>query len=235
MNASDGMNSNSDQHSSSSIQGLAPTPAGDIGLGGVAEGADAADAALEGRPQGRSEAASPRRKRSSKLLAALVFGGLTYAAAALGRPLSKKKLWYRTLRKSEANPPPWVFGAVWSVLYPTIAYSGYRTWTKPASPARTHALRLWGLQMALNASWTPLFFGAHKPRASLAVAGALVPTVAGYALRARKVDKLAAGLMLPYLGWSAFAAYLNTEIVRKNADLVSEKAAELMRERFFRV
>jgi tryptophan-rich sensory protein len=51
--------------------------------------------------------------------------------------------------------------------------------------------------MALNASWSPLFFGAHRPKASAIVAGAMVPTIAAYSLTARKIDKPAAALMLP--------------------------------------
>jgi len=152
-----------------------------------------------------------------KMLAAAVFGGLAFGASALGRPVSKPRVWYRSLFKSKATPPSWVFGPVWTALYSGIAYSGYRTWTKPDSPERTRALRLWGLQMALNASWSPLFFGAHRPKTSAVVAGAMVPTIAAYALTARKVDRPAAALMIPYLGWSAFAAYLNAQIVRKNA------------------
>ena len=160
---------------------------------------------------------SARPKRSGKLLAALVFGGLTVGAAMLGGSASKKKGWYGTLRKSRANPPPWVFGPVWTTLYSAMAYSGYRTWRAPDSAARTRGLRLWGLQLALNAAWSPLFFGAHRPKASAAVAAALVPAVGAYALATRKTDKLASGLMLPYLGWSAFATYLNAQILRKNA------------------
>jgi len=155
--------------------------------------------------------------RGASALAALTYAGLAFGAGALGSSASARSPWYRTLRKSKANPPSWVFGPVWTGLYSAIAYSAYRVWRQPPSTERTRALRLWGTQMALNASWTPLFFGAHKPKGSAVVATALVPTVAGYILNARKVDKTAAWLMLPYLGWSAFAAYLNAQIVRKNA------------------
>ena len=96
-------------------------------------------------------------------------------------------------------------------------YSGYRAWKRPRSAARRRALQLWGTQLALNASWTPLFFGAHRPRASAAVSAVLVPAIAGSALTVRKSDRLAAALMLPYLGWSIFATYLNVQILRKNA------------------
>jgi tryptophan-rich sensory protein len=168
-----------------------------------------------------SESTSPARGVGTRLLGALAFGALTFGSAALGNSVSRPNLWYRRLRKSKANPPSWVFGPVWSVLYTAIAASGYRVWAAPSSPAssadRARALRLWTLQLGLNASWSPLFFGRRQPVASAAVALALVPAIAAYAVTARKVDRTAAALMLPYLGWSAFAAYLNAEIVRKNA------------------
>jgi tryptophan-rich sensory protein len=168
------------------------------------------------------ESTSPARSVGTRLLGALAFGALTFGSAALGSSASRPNRWYRRLRKARANPPSWVFGPVWSVLYTAIAASGYRVWAAPASSAsgsedRTRALRLWTLQLGLNASWSPLFFGRRQPVASAAVALALVPTIAAYAVAARRIDRTAAALMLPYLGWSAFAAYLNAEIVRKNS------------------
>src|SRR4051812_13244616 len=162
-------------------------------------------------------ATSRPRSRTSRILAAAIFGGLTFGASALGAGASKRKLWYRTLRKSRANPPPAVFVPVWTLLYGCIALSGYRVWSQPASPERSRALRLWGAQLALNASWSPLFFGAQQPKASALVAGAMVPTIAAYSLTARRIDRTAARLMLPYLAWSGFATYLNAQVVRKNA------------------
>jgi tryptophan-rich sensory protein len=176
-------------------------------------------------PARAEEGSSPERGVGTRLLGALAFGALTFGSAALGASVSRPNLWYRRLRKPKANPPSWAFGPVWSVLYTAIAASGYRVWAAPTSSAssmatptaRTRALRLWTLQLGLNASWSPLFFGRRQPVASAAVAVALVPAIAAYAVAARKVDRTAAALMLPYLGWSAFAAYLNAEIVRKNS------------------
>lgn len=162
-------------------------------------------------------AAAAPRSRASRLLAAAIFGGLTLGASALGAGVSKRRVWYRTLRKSKANPPPAMFAPVWTFLYGCIALSGYRVWSQPPSRERSRALGLWGAQLALNASWSPLFFGARQPKASAVVAGAMVPTIAAYSLTARKIDRPAAALMLPYLAWSGFAAYLNGQVIRKNA------------------
>jgi tryptophan-rich sensory protein len=179
---------------------------------------------------GAPESPNPARGVGLRLLGALAFGALTFGSAALGASLSKPDRWYRRLRKAKGNPPSWVFGPVWSVLYTAIAASGYRVWAAPSSPERARALRLWTLQMGLNASWSPLFFGRRQPVASAAVALALVPAIAAYAVAARKVDRKAAALMLPYLGWSTFAAYLNAEIVRKNMrELVRKNARKNLR------
>jgi tryptophan-rich sensory protein len=168
-------------------------------------------------PLTAADSTSPARGVGTKLLGALAFGALTFGSAALGSPVSRPGPWYRSLRKAKANPPSWVFGPMWSVLYTAIATSGYRVWAAPSSPERARALRLWTLQLGLNASWSPLFFGRRQPVASAAVALALVPAIAAYAVAARQVDRTAAALMVPYLGWSSFAAYLNCEIVRKNS------------------
>jgi len=97
-----------------------------------------------------------------------------------------------------------------------MATSGYRIWKAPPSRARTRALALWGTQLALNAAWTPLFFGARRPKAALADLLALVGVVAAYTATSQKVDKPAAAMMIPYLGWLGFASLLNEEVVRRN-------------------
>ena len=155
-----------------------------------------------------------------RFLGLVGFLGVTAAAAAMGSVPSRKALrsrWYRKLRKPSWQPPGQAFPIVWTGLYGLIALSGWRTWIAPRSPARTRALALWGSQLALNAAWPWIFFGAKNPRAGLAELGVLVPTVAAYAREARKVSPSAAWLVAPYLAWSTFATALNTAIVRENA------------------
>lgn len=159
--------------------------------------------------------------RPRSLEALLGFGAMCAGAAALGSLTMSgrghpKKAWYRLLSKPPAQPPSAVFGPVWTVLYGLIAYSGYRVWRAPKSPQRTRALAAWGTQLALNAAWTPLFFGAQKPKLALVDIGVLDASVLAYSLLARKVDKRATVAVLPYLGWIGFATYLNAGIVAKN-------------------
>lgn len=161
-------------------------------------------------------------KRSLRsILGGLGFAALSYGAAALGNLAmrgrgSPDSPWFRALAKPSFQPPDWVFGPVWGVLYGAIAYSGYRIWRAPASPARTRALALWGTQLVLNAAWTPIFFGAHRPGLALAELGGVDAAAGLYAAAAARVDRPAAIAVAPYLAWLGFATTLNGAIVAKN-------------------
>ena len=158
------------------------------------------------------------RTNGARALALASFVGLTAAGAALGSVANRRSvgLWYKLQRKPPFQPPRWIFAPVWTALYALIATSGYRVWKQEPSMARTRALALWGTQLALNTAWSPLFFGARRKRAALADLAALLGVVAAYAATSRKVDKPAAAMMLPYLGWLGFAGVLNEEIIRRN-------------------
>ncbi len=163
------------------------------------------------------------REKREKLAAGLVFGGLVAGVAAAGALVMRGRgspdgLWYRALRKPKIQPPKQAFGPVWSVLYGMIAYSGYRIWKSPKSSARTRSLALWAAQLALNGAWTPLFFGARRPKLALADILALDAAAGAYTAIARKVDHRAAASFVPYLAWISFATVLNGRIVMKNPD-----------------
>ena len=159
-------------------------------------------------------------RRSNGSLALLGFGAAVAGAAWLGSRYSpgdfRTRLWYRRLDKPSFNPPDSVFPVVWTLLYSLMAVSGWRVWRQRDSPERSAALRLWVSQLLSNAEWTRLFFGKHLPNWSLANVLLLQTTVVRYILEARKVDKPAAALFVPYAAWVAFAALLNEEIVRRN-------------------
>jgi tryptophan-rich sensory protein len=155
--------------------------------------------------------------RSSAALAGfgtLAAGAATLGARATGRP--QLQPWYRGLAKPSWQPPPSAFPVVWTTMYALMSVSAWRVWRQRSGPARRTALRWWGVQLALNAAWSPLFFGLRRPRAALADAAMLAFAVAGYTRASRRVDRTAAWLVAPYLGWAAFAAVLNAEIVRRN-------------------
>lgn len=123
--------------------------------------------------------------------------------------------WYAKLRKPAWNPPGWLFGPVWTVLYLGMAVAMWLVW-KAAPEASVLPLRLYGIQLLLNHLWSPVFFLLKKPGAAFAVIVtmwlAIAATTVCFALRV----PLAAQLMLPYLGWVSFAAVLNYRIWQDN-------------------
>ncbi len=139
------------------------------------------------------------------------------ATAALGSVAADPgSAWYRSLRKPRWQPPPPAYALVWTPLYATIAYAGARALTRALSRDRRRLAGGLLLDLALNAAWTPLFFRARRPRAALAEIACLDIANVLLIRQAWRADRMAAVLLLPYAGWTAFATALNAEIVRLN-------------------
>lgn len=135
------------------------------------------------------------------------------AGAAVTNPGSD---WYRALVKPSFQPPAWVFGPAWTLLYALMGLAAWRVWRRRTAPGARTALVLFGAQLAVNAAWSPVFFGAHAVGAALAVIAVLVVLVAATIVAFRRVDRTAAALLLPYLAWVLFATVLNAAILRLN-------------------
>lgn len=120
--------------------------------------------------------------------------------------------WYEGLAKPPFNPPNAVFGPVWGVMYTFNAIALYLLLRAPVSAARRAALAAMALQLALNATWTPVFFGAQMIGLALLVIVALALAIIAAVMTARRVSGVAAALLLPYLGWVTFASVLNAAI-----------------------
>jgi tryptophan-rich sensory protein len=128
----------------------------------------------------------------------LVLGGLTTPGA-----------WYAGLAKPSFNPPGWLFGPVWTVLYVFIAIAGWRVWQRDRHGM---AMKLWWAQLALNFLWTPVYFGAHQIGLAFVVILLMLAAILAFILSAWRLDRVAAGLFLPYAAWVAFASVLNGTI-----------------------
>ena len=129
--------------------------------------------------------------------------------------------WYPQLAKPGWNPPDWVFGPVWSVLYILIAIAGWRLWVAAVKngvpqPWRHPALRVYGLQLAANVAWSCLFFGLHQPALALVDIFALLAAIGLCMYHARTLDHVASWLFVPYLLWVGYATTLNAAIVWLN-------------------
>ncbi len=123
--------------------------------------------------------------------------------------------WYRGLRKPSFNPPSWVFGPVWTLLYLLMAIAAWRI-SLAESPLRTAALTLFAAQLALNFIWSWLFFRRHNVRAAFFELAALWLAIAATLGVFSQIDAPAAWLMAPYLAWVTFAAILNRALWRLN-------------------
>lgn len=115
---------------------------------------------------------------------------------------------YQTLDGPTWAPPTWLFGPVWTILYATIAISGWLAW-KSGTPLRSPAMTAYATQLALNAAWSPLFFALGWRGIALIdillLDAAIIATIILFARRHRP----AATLLVPYLLWSLFATALN--------------------------
>ena len=124
--------------------------------------------------------------------------------------------WYEALNKPLWNPPSWLFGPVWTVLYTTIGLAAYFAWVRGRHEDRRAVFTVWGTQLFMNAVWSPLFFGLHRPdwaMASLVLLWFLILLCIGlFSQRSR----LAAWLLLPYFLWVSFAGALNATIWMMN-------------------
>ena len=140
---------------------------------------------------------------------------LTFGAAAIGARFLPDE-WYRGLKKPAWNPPNWVFGPVWTVLYLLMAAAAWLIWRKYEIAAAIVPLSFFVLQLALNAAWSWLFFGRHEPGAAfidlLALWVVILVTIILFWAR----EPLAGILLLPYLAWVSFAGALNGTIWRLN-------------------
>jgi len=118
--------------------------------------------------------------------------------------------WYANLNKPFFNPPGWVFGPVWTVLYILMAVSAALVWHKGLAEWKVRvAMGLYLAQLFLNALWTPFFFGLEMPLLAFIDIVLLWVAIILTILAFLRVSKIAAVLMLPYLGWTTFAAVLN--------------------------
>lgn len=138
---------------------------------------------------------------------------LACAAAAMSGVIFQPGTWYRGLKRPSFTPPDWAFPVVWTTLYVLIAWAGARLAVLPGAGL---ALALWGAQIALNTLWTPVFFGAHRMGAGMAILAALWLVVAALIWNAFGLDWVAGLLLLPYLGWLGVAAALNWRVWRDN-------------------
>lgn len=117
--------------------------------------------------------------------------------------------WFLTVNKPSINPPNWVFGPVWTILYALMGYSLYRIIVSDSKQNKKAAYVLFALQAALNFLWSFLFFYFHQIGLALIEIIVLEAIILLMIMAFVKIDKLAAYANIPYFLWVAFATFLN--------------------------
>ena len=156
---------------------------------------------------------TPSSGRSLSALAGWLL--LTFSASATAVFVSTGG-WYAWLAKPSWNPPSWVFGPAWTILYAMMAMAAWRVWLYGGWAKQKVALSLFVAQWALNALWTPLFFGLHRPGWALVEILVLLAAILATIRTFWRVDRPAGALLLPYAAWVSFATALNWTIWRMN-------------------
>jgi benzodiazapine receptor len=144
---------------------------------------------------------------------------LPFAGAIPGSIITKKNRgWYDHVEKPSWRPPPWVFGPVWSCLYASMGYASYLAYNASEGSVRRTAMTLYATQLALNWSWTPVFFGQHNAKGAFYTIVALWCNVLACGYQFYKIDPTPGYMMAPYLAWVSLASALNYWIWNKNGD-----------------
>lgn len=148
--------------------------------------------------------------RINNLAKLFIAVGVSELAGMLGSvfTISAIPTWYSALTKPALNPPAWIFGPVWITLYLLMGISLWLVW-KSDSKEKSRAIWLFAAQLALNALWSPVFFGAQSIGSALVVIILLWAAIVLTILIFRKISKTAAWLLVPYIAWVSLASYLN--------------------------
>jgi tryptophan-rich sensory protein len=141
---------------------------------------------------------------------------LPFVAAGIGGIATGSSVssWYPTLKKPAWNPPTWVFGPVWSLLYLLMGLASWLIWRKRITqPVQVRqALGWYGFQLGLNMLWSIIFFGLQRIDLALVEIVALWSALVITIFKFDRVRRDAAALLLPYLLWTTFAAALNATL-----------------------
>jgi translocator protein len=121
--------------------------------------------------------------------------------------------WYTELAKPALNPPAWVFGPVWTLLFILMGVAVWLVWKRGVGePGVKRALVIFDIQLILNVLWSIIFFGLHSPGGALVEMVFLWLAILAMIAAFYKISKTAAWLLLPYILWVSFAVYLNYAI-----------------------
>jgi len=121
--------------------------------------------------------------------------------------------WYAGIAKPSFNPPNWIFGPVWTLLYALMGLAAYLVYEKGFKrPEVKKALTVFAAQLLLNTLWSIVFFGAHMILGAAVVIVLLWALILATILLFYRISKAAAYLLVPYIFWVTFATVLNISL-----------------------
>lgn len=137
---------------------------------------------------------------------------------ALGGTLTDIGPWYQSLRKPSWQPPDWLFGPAWTLIFAFATVSAVYAWRNaPDRTRRESVIGLFALNGFLNVLWSTLFFALRRPDWALIEVVLLWGSILLPMIVFARFSRPASLYLLPYLLWVSFAAYLNLTVVRLNA------------------
>ena len=152
----------------------------------------------------------------NKLLTFILFLLITFSASLIGglATINFMNPWYSLLNKPIFNPPDWVFGPVWTILYFMMTISIWLYWHTKNREMNT--IYIYFIHIVFNTTWSIVFFGLHQIFAALVVLLVLIFLIIALILKFKRVNLISYYLMFPYLLWTLYALFLNINLLVLN-------------------
>ena len=155
------------------------------------------------------------RSRWKAVVSAFLAAALASGLGAFATDLSP---WYYALQKPSWQPPDWLFGPVWTTIFALAAVAGYLAWRNaPDSRSRRRMIQAFSINVFLNVLWSLLFFRMQRPDFAFMEVAVLWSSIVALMVVMWSYSRTSSALLLPYLLWVSFAAFLNLSVVRLNA------------------
>lgn len=153
--------------------------------------------------------------KAKNIIAAIISIIIAQLAGIIGSLFTTPSIptWYAGLAKSSLNPPSWVFGPVWTLLFALMGIAAFIIWRQGRQRREVKvALGIYVGQLVLNTAWSIIFFGLHAPAIAFVEIIILWLAILATIIAFGRISRTAAWLLVPYILWVSFATYLNYSI-----------------------
>lgn len=166
-----------------------------------------------------SWALSEKLRSRNAILTLAVFIVICLAAGFVASVFTSTSVdsWFVALEKPVWNPPNWLFGIVWTLIYVLMAISGWLVWNIRDQPKTKRLLVIFGIQLVLNMAWSAIFFGLQQPSWAFFEIIILWILIGEYIILGWPVSRRAVILFIPYWLWVGYATALNFAIWEYNS------------------